>query len=196
MIYFNKHTISMFIFLYIIPLIFPIFVIMAITVYFKEIRKVDEKLAVKREKIESELYRFVSTIEQELKSSRDVLSILENLKLNTTNFFREELEILIADMRSSSYESALMRFESRINSPKLSDVIRGLIGVLRGDDNNGYFQLLAHDFKQMELQRLKKEAQKIPAKIRMFSFTMLICFMLMFGVIIIVEIIKSFGTMF
>ncbi len=180
----------------IMPIIFPIFILMTITVYFKEIKKADEKLADKREKIESELYRFVCTIEQELKNSRDVLSILENFKINTTENFKEELEILIADMRSSSYETALTRFESKINSPKLSDVVRGLIGVLRGDDNSGYFQLLAHDFKQMELQRLKKEAQKIPPKIRMFSFLMLVCFISMFGVIIVVEIAKSFGAMF
>ena len=99
-------------------------------------------------------------------------------------------------MRSSSYEAALTRFEARINSPMLSDVVRGLIGVLRGDDGAMYFQMLSHDFKQMELQRLKKEAQKIPPKIRVFSFVMLMCFLATYLVIIVMEIIKSMGTMF
>jgi hypothetical protein len=81
-----------------------------------------------------------------------------------------------ADMRSSSYEAALTRSEARLNSPMLSDVVRGLIGVLRGDDSAVYFQMLAHDFKALELQRLKGQAQKIPPKIRVFSFVMLMCF--------------------
>jgi tight adherence protein C len=42
----------------------------------------------------------------------------------------------------------------------LSDITRGLIGVLRGDDGGMYFQMLAHDMKQLELQRLKAQAMK------------------------------------
>jgi flagellar protein FlaJ len=104
--------------------------------------------------------------------------------------------MLAADMRSSSYEAALTRFEARLNSPMLSDVVRGLIGVLRGDDSTVYFQMLAHDFKQLELQRLKSEAQKIPPKIRVFSFLMLMCFLFTYLAIIAYEIIKSLGGMF
>lgn len=37
-------------------------------------------------------------------------------------------------MKTGNYENALIHFETRIGSPMLSDVIRGLIGVLRGDD--------------------------------------------------------------
>ena len=150
----------------------------------------------KREEIERELPRFVSTIEQELKSSRDVLAILEHFKRNAGVKFREELDILTADMRSSSYEAALTRFEARLNSTMLSDVVRGLVGVLRGDNSAAYFQLLAHDFKQLELQRLKKEAQKIPPRIRIFSFLMLLCFLLTYLAIIGYEIIHSLGGMF
>lgn len=181
-------------------LVFPLFsiivVFLAVMIYFQEINRADELLAAKRGTIESELPRFVSTIEQELKNSRDILSIVENYKKNAGEQFAGELDILVADMRSSSYEAALTRFEARLNSPMLSDVVRGLISVLRGDDGAMYFQMLAHDFKQMELQRLKKEAQKIPPKIRVFSFVMLMCFLATYLVIIVMEIIKSMGTMF
>lgn len=107
-----------------------------------------------------------------------------------------ELDIVCADMRSSSYEAALTRFEARLNSPQLSDVVRGLIGVLRGDDGAVYFQMLTHDFKQAELQRLKAKAAKIPPKIRFFSFAMLLCFLATYFAIIGYEIIKSMGTLF
>ena len=89
-----------------------------------------------------------------------------------------------------------MRCEARINSPMLSDVIRGLIGVLRGDDGRMYFEILQHDMKQLELQRLKAKANKIPPKIRVFSFVMLLCFMLTFLAIIIYAAVTSLGGMF
>jgi tight adherence protein C len=180
----------------IMPLLAPVLLFLAIMIYFKEIKKADEKLAAKRDKIESELPRFVATITQELKASRDVLGILENFKKNAGEDFANELDILTADMRSSSYEAALTRFEARINSPMLSDITRGLIGVLRGDDGAMYFQMLAHDMKQLELQRLKARAMKIPPKIRVFSFIMLMCFLMTYIAIIVYEILRSLGGMF
>ena len=182
--------------LMIFPLIAPILMFLSIIIYFKEIRKADEILKIKKEKIEVELPRFVATITQELKASRDVLSILENFKKNAGEDFTDELDILTADMRSSSYEAALTRFEARINSPMLSDITRGLIGVLRGDDGSMYFQMLSHDMKQLELQRLKAQAMKIPPKIRIFSFVMLMCFLMTYMAIIVYEIIHSLSGMF
>ena len=182
--------------LFIFPLLSPVIVFLALMIYFKETKRADEKLKVKRGEIENELPRFVANIEQELKSSRDVLTIIEHFKKNAGVAFASELDILAADMRSSNYEAALTRFEARINSPMLSDVMRGLIGVLRGDDSSVYFQMLSHDFKQLELQKLKGEAQKIPPKIRVFSFLMLMCFMFTYLAIIAFEIINSLGGMF
>lgn len=182
--------------LMILPLLAPILLFLAVMIYFKEIRKADEKLSAKREKIEAELPRFAATITQELKASRDVLGILENFKKNAGEDFANELDVLTADMRSSSYEAALTRFEARIGSPMLSDITRGLLGVLRGDDGAMYFQMLAHDMKQLELQRLKAQAMKIPPKIRVFSFIMLMCFIMTYMAVIVSEILRSLGGMF
>lgn len=182
--------------LLVLPLLAPVLLFLAVLIYFKEIRKADERLSAKRAKIESELPRFVTTITQELKASRDVLAMLENYKKSASDDFANELDILTADMRSGSYEAALTRFEARINSPMLSDLTRGLIGVLRGDDGVVYFQMLTHDMKQLELQRLKAQAMKIPPKIRVFSFIMLMCFLLTYIAIIVFEILRSLGGMF
>ena len=176
--------------LHVFPLLAILLVLLGVMVYYKETRKAEELVREKREQIEGELYRFVSTITQELKNSRDVLSMLEHYKENAGEMFQKELDIVCADMRSSSYEAALTRFEARLNSPQLSDV------VLRGDDGAVYFQMLTHDFKQAELQRLKAKAAKIPPKIRFFSFAMLLCFLATYFAIIGYEIIKSMGTLF
>lgn len=182
--------------LWILPLAAIIVVFAALMVYFKEIGRADGVMRERRELIESELSRFASTIEQELRNSRDVLAILENYKKNAGVEFARELDIVCADMRSSSYETALTRFEARLNSPQMSDIVRGLIGVLRGDDSTVYFQMLVHDFKQIEIQRLKAKAQKIPARIRKYSFLMLACFMATYLLIICFEILQSMASMF
>lgn len=179
-----------------LPLLSPVVVILAVLTYFKESQKADERLNAKRDEIEGELPRLVATIEQELKSSRNVIGMLERFKENAGSALTGELDVLLADMRSSNYEAALTRFEARLNSPMLSDVVRGLIGVLRGDDSAVYFQMLAHDFKQLELQRLKAKAQKIPPKIRVFSFAMLMCFLITYLAIICYVAVTSLGGMF
>lgn len=178
------------------PLLSPVVMILAVLVYFKEVQKADEKLKEKREQMERELPRMVANIEQELKASRNMIGMLERLKGNAGPAFTAELDILLADMRSSNYEAALTRFEARLNSPMLSDVVRGLIGVLRGDDSAVYFQMLSHDFKQIELQKLKAQAQKIPPKIRVFSFVMLVCFLMTYLAIIGYVALMSLGSMF
>ena len=178
------------------PLLAPVVVVLAVLLYFKESQRADETLKAKREEIEAELPRMVATIEQELKASRNVIGMLERFKGNAGEVLTGELDILLADMRSSNYEAALTRFEARLNSPMLSDVVRGLIGVLRGDDSAVYFQMLSHDFKQIELQKLKAQAQKIPPKIRMFSFLMLVCFLLTYLAIICYVALQSLGGMF
>lgn len=178
------------------PLLSPVVMILAVLVYFKEVQKADERLKEKREQMEGELPRMVANIEQELKASRNVIGMLERLKGNAGPAFTAELDILLADMRSSNYEAALTRFEARLNSPMLSDVVRGLIGVLRGDDSAVYFQMLSHDFKQIELQKLKAQAQRIPPKIRVFSFIMLVCFLMTYLAIIGYVALMSLGSMF
>lgn len=180
----------------IFPLIAVIVLILAVLVYFREYQKAENQMQSKRAEIETELLRFVSTIEQELKTSRDVLSILESFKKTTTPVFADEIGITCADMRSGGYEVALMRLEARVNSPQLSDVVRGLISVIRGDDGIMYFQMLSHDFKQAELRKLKAQAQKIPGKIRIFSMIMLMCFLATYLIIIAVQVIQSLGVMF
>ena len=182
--------------IFLFPLLVPVMVVLALLLYFKENQKADETLKAKREEIEGELPRMVATMEQELKASRNVIGMLERFKGNAGPALTGELDILLADMRSSNYEAALTRFEARLNSPMLSDVVRGLIGVLRGDDSTVYFQMLAHDFKQIELQRLKAQAQKIPPKIRVFSFVMLVCFLLTYLAIICYVALESLGGMF
>ena len=182
--------------LFIFPLLSPIIVALAVMMYFKASKGVADKIKEKRRHIEYELPRFVSHIEKTLKHNRDVLYILDSYKNNAGDELKQELEITIADMRSGNYEAALTRFESRVGSSMLSDVTRGLIGVLRGDETDVYWAGLAVKFSDYQRQLLKQQAQKIPGKVKRLSMCLLFCFMLIYIVVIGMEIMNSIGVLF
>ena len=180
----------------ILPILAPVIILLAIAVLFKELRLADKILRQKRDEIEYELPRFVSTVSQSLKASRDVIAILKSYQKSAGESFKQELEITIADMQSGNEETALTRLESRIGSTMLSDVVRGLISVKRGDNGAMYFEMLNHDFKQIELQKLKLIAMKQPGKVKKYSFLMLGCFLLMYLGVLGYAIMNALGKMF
>jgi tight adherence protein C len=132
-------------------------------------RQAADAEAGRREEIERELPRFVGVLAVALAYSRDVPRLLENYVRHLETPLAGELRAALADMNSGSYEQALQRLDLRVGSPLLSQALRGLLGVLRGDDGTAYFRLLAHDLQQLELQKLKKQAQERVPGIRRCS---------------------------
>lgn len=179
-----------------IPIFAPAFLIMGIGVLFSETGKAEKTVRASREAIEYELPRFVATITQELLASRDVLSMLETYQKHAGPALKRELSVTTADMRTGSYEAALTRMESRVSSAMVSDVVRGLIGVIRGDDGVAYFQMLGHDMKQLEIQRLKKQALERPPKIRRYSFLLLACMLMIYMGVMAYQILGTMSGMF
>ncbi len=180
----------------ILPIIAPVIVVISIVKFFKEIKAPERIMLKNRKLIEAQLPRFANTILQEIKATKDVLGILQRYTKTASVNLKRELDITLSDMRSGNYEIALTRFEARVGGARLSDIIRGLISVVRGDDSVLYFELLAHDLKKEELQNLKMIAQKRPQKINKYSMFMLICMLVMYGFVMAVEIIRSTQKLF
>ena len=181
---------------FIFPLLTPLVIALAVAMYFKSSKGVADKIKEKRRRIEYELPRLVAHIDKTLKHNRDVLYILDNYKENAGPDMKRELEITVADMRSGNYEAALTRLEARVGSSMLSDVTRGLIGVLRGDETEVYWSSLAVKFADYQRQLLKQQAQKVPGKVKRLSMCLLFCFMLIYVVVIGMEIMNSIGVLF
>ena len=182
--------------LFIFPLLSPVLLLVAVVIYNSENRKVTKKIKEKRKMIEYEFPRFASTVEKTLKHSRDVLFMLESYIPNAGDEFKHELGITVADMYSSNYEAAITRLETRIGSPMMSDVCRGLIGILRGDDMTIYWSTLSLKFADVHRQQLKQRAQKVPKKVKRLSVVLLACFMLVYVVVILSQIMDSIGVLF
>jgi len=181
---------------FVFPLIAPVIVSLAFAMYFRESKSIQSRIKKRRESIDNELPRLVFTIQKTLTHSRDVLGILESYRQNAGPILKSELDITVADMRSGNYESALTRLESRVGSAMLSDVARGLISILRGDDTKTYWSTLSIKFADYQRQHLKQQAQKVPGKVKRLSMVLLFCFIAVYLVVIITEIMSSLGAMF
>jgi len=178
------------------PLFSLVIIGLAVTLWFSNYYSAFDIVKKRRKIIEAEIPRFALTIAQNLENDRDVVKILTLYKRVAGKEFKQELDKTIADMKTGNYENALLRFENRIGSPLLSDVVRGLIGTLRGDDQRMYFKMICFDMRQIEQNRLKKEALKRPKKIQKYSMMMLICIIIIYLVVLVIEVLNSLGGFF
>ena len=181
---------------FLMPLLSPVLVGLAVALWFSTYYAAFDFVRKRRKLIEAEIPRFALSIGQNLENDRDVLKMLTSYRRVAGRDFAAELDQTIADMKTGNYENALLRFETRIGSPMLSDVVRGLIGVLRGDDQRMYFKMICFDMRQIEQNNLKKEAAKRPRKIQRYSMMMLICIIIIYLVVLCTEVINSLGVFF
>lgn len=180
----------------ILPLFVPIIIGLAVALWFSTYYAAFDFVKKRRKLMEAEIPRFALTIAQNLENDRDVLKILTAYRRVAGRDFAQELDQTVADMKTGNYENALIRFESRVGSTLLSDVVRGLIGTLRGDDQRMYFRMICFDMRQIEQSNLKKEAAKRPKKIQRYSMMMLFCIVIIYLVVLSTEVLGSLGAFF
>ncbi len=183
-------------FFMIMPLMGLLIVGLAVMVWFSTYYKAFDLVKKRRKLIEAELPRFAVSIQQGLATDRDVLKLLTSYRRIAGPHLGQELDTTVADMRTGNYENALLHFQNRVGSTMLSDIVRGLIGTLRGDDQQMYFKMLVFDMRQIEQNNLKKEAGKRPKQMQKYSMMMLFCILLIYVVVLSVEVVGSLGAFF
>jgi len=145
--------------------------------------------------IERELPRLASYIKQGLATNGNIMLLLERYR-SISEAFAEELSATIADIKTSNFESALLRMGSRYNSEHLSMLIRGLIGVYNGDDMRYYFEMLEKDFTELEINRLRLEVRKIPRRMRKSMIVIYAAIALLFFTPVFILISESLSRFF
>lgn len=179
-----------------IPLVGFLVMGLSILMWFSTYQQAFDIVKKRKKLIESELPRFAVSIQQGLSTDRDVLKLLVSYRRIAGPHLGKELDTTIADMKTGNYENALLRFQNRVGSTMLSDIVRGLIGTLRGDDQQMYFKMLVFDMRQIEQNNLKKEAAKRPKQMQKYSMMMLFCILLIYVVVLSVEVVSSIGSFF
>ncbi|MEG1752515.1 MAG: hypothetical protein RR234_01245 [Christensenella sp.] len=163
-------------------------------IYNQEISKLQKTLLKRRKLIERELPQFSGTIRQNLNTTRDIVTILESYRKVCGETLLLEINKTLNDAKTGNAEIALKAFDARIASPKLSELVRGLIGLTHGDDQKLYFDLLTEDYIKAQNEEVKKELLARPAKLKPFIVTLLISMMLMFVAAIGGYMIVQFKT--
>lgn len=181
---------------FIMPLMGSLVIGLAVLMWFSTYYKAFDLVKKRKQLIEAELPRFAVSIQQSLSTDRDVLKLLTSYRRIAGSHLGQELDTTIADMKTGNYENALLHLQNRVGSTMLSDIVRGLIGTLRGDDQQMYFKMLVFDMRQIEQNNLKKEAAKRPKQMQKYSMMMLFCILLIYVVVLSVEVIGSLGSFF
>jgi len=180
----------------VMPLMGFLVIGLAVLIWFSIYYQAFDIVKKRKKLIEAELPRFAVSIQQGLTTDRDVLKLLTSYRRIAGPHLGQELDTTIADMKTGNYENALLHLQNRVGSTMLSDIVRGLIGTLRGDDQQMYFKMLVFDMRQIEQNNLKKEAAKRPKQMQKYSMMMLFCILLIYVVVLSVEVIGSLGSFF
>jgi hypothetical protein len=166
------------------------------TVYTKQEKTVKAEIEKRKEVIERELPQFAGTISQNLKTTRDVIGILERYRRVCGPALLGEIDRTLNDIKTGNAERAIIAFESRVSSAKLSQLTKGLIGVLRGDNQQDYFARITEEYRKAQNEAVKRELIKRPEKLKPNVILLLVCMMAMFIVAIGMYLASSAGTIF
>lgn len=181
-------------------IVFPIggigLAVIAVSLWFKNYYSVFDDCKRYRRAIERETPRLANSLCHNLEFSRDVMQALLSYRKVAGKQMGNELDRTIAEMRTGNYEQALLSLDSRIGSAMLSSVIRGLIGILRGDDQQMYFKMICFDLKQEEQEFVKREAQKRPEAIHRYAMLMLLCILIIYFVVLGVQMVSTMNIVF
>lgn len=178
------------------PLFGGIVAATTVVLYVRDQKEMPSRIRARREAIEKELPRLVSTVQKTLLHSRNVLRTLEEYIPNAGPELRRELVITVADMKSGSYETAISRLEARVGSDLMSEVCRGLQSIIRGNDTTAYWETLSVRLRDNQKQLLRRQALKAPNKVKRLNFTLLLCILLLYGTVIVTEIADMIGVLF
>lgn len=154
-------------------------ILIGVSLYQQQKKKLTGEMEKRRQIIERELPQFASTIRQSLNNTHDVISILNTYRKICSQALQQEITRTLNDMVTGNPERAIKALESRVSSPKLGQVTRGLVAVLRGDDQRIYFEMLAAEFRKSQNEEVEKELLKRPSKLNPYMGLLFVCMCLM-----------------
>lgn len=166
------------------------------SLYTRQGKKLQQELDERRQRIERELPQFASTIRQSLNSTHDVVSILETYQKVCGPVLRAEIGHTLNDMVTGNPERALKALEGRVASPKLGQLTRGLVAVLRGDDQRLYFDMLAAEYRKSQNEEITKALLKRPDEVNLYLGLLFACIVLMIAASLGTSIAHEMGTFF
>lgn len=163
--------------------------------YNREMKTLQKELAEHRQKIERELPQFASTIQQTLNTTRDLVAILSNYRKICGEALASEIDKTLNDIMTGNAPKAIKALAC-VNSPKLSQLTRGLQAVLRGDDQRIYFEMLAGEYRRAQDEEIEKMLLQRPKQLHPFMAVLFVCLALMIAASLGADIVNQISGMF
>lgn len=151
--------------LFSVPLGMAAVVMVCFMLHGQVVSKLEKDMAARRRHIERELPQLAGTIQQSLQSTHDVVAILTSYRKVCGPALAGEIDRTLNDMLTGNQERALRALESRVASPQFGQLTRGLVSVLRGDDQRIYFEMLAAEYRKTQNEEVAQELQKRPEQL-------------------------------
>lgn len=164
--------------------------------YKKQVKRLTKELKIKREAIERELPQFASTIRQSLNSTRDVIAIFKSYSRICGPTLRGEIDKTLNDMLTGNNERAIKAMEGRVASPKLGQLTRGLVAVLRGENQSVYFDVLAEEYKKAQDEEVERELLRRPQQLYPYMGLLGVCFLAMIAASLGQDIFSKIHVLF
>lgn len=124
------------------------------------------RIKARDEAIAMEMPRFVRTICRTLHNNRDIYSALASYKKVAGPILSEELDILLAHMRTGGVAIALQQFQKRLGTDSAFRLCSTLQEIDRGIDQTGTLEYLADDMARQAKLNIQKALSTRPGKMR------------------------------
>lgn len=158
-----------------------------------------KRMKMVREDIEYDAALFCKFISDALKEeNRNVIDILTSCKESVSTSFKNELEHTLTDMKTGNQEQALVDMSRRISTSTMTQITVGLLGIVRGDNQTLYFEMLYEKLHKAELTRIRKQNSLKPGKISKISMLLILAVvgLILTGMILtLMEEFKSNGVL-
>ncbi len=181
-----------------IPVGLPVFTLLigviALLLYFRNMGYVKKRIEKLNHEIESEMPRFIETMNYSLDGSRDLISFVERYRSVAGKGLGKELDQLLIDLKTGNEQTALQKMGVRLNTPTVSKLVAILCNSNQG--KRQALELLEMDVRAKEREYIKDKLSNQPKRIRVSSviLTVLMIFLFMIPIaLMIIENMKGVG---
>jgi hypothetical protein len=160
----------------------------------------------KKKRIDAELPGFVRSILYRLEDSRqngsrtvvqaDLIQIFEDYLKVASDAFREDVAILVTEMKAKNIEAALRSFNQRLGLIEVSFLVNALIGLHRGEHQGEALSYLARDMDIKAKEALRKRLDSLPRRVKIASIPLVAITVVSLFYVIGSHLIRSMGGLF
>lgn len=188
------------------PNLAPLILLFALLIYRHFTTDLKDQLKEKKKRIEMELPGFVRSILYRLENNRhdgsqstvqvDLIQIFEDYLRVASEAFKEDVAILIVEMKAKDIETALRSFNERLGLTDVSFLVNALIGLHRGEHQGEALSYLARDMDIKAKEAMRKKLDSLPRRVKIASIPLVGVTIASLLYVIGSHLIRSMGGLF